>query len=398
MWIGRDLSSALLVAATQRPALLLSGARQTGKSSLLRHAFPGAAYVSFDRPAVSEEADSNPTRFLEQFKDQVILDEIQNAPTLFRELKARIDVRREHKGKWLLTGSQHFPLMKGVSESLAGRIRVFDLDSLSIDEVLKAKLGVSDYLWKGGYPELWSQPGLVAGEFFDDYVTTYLERDLRTLLDVGSLRTFDRFLRLCTLRCANLLNYSDLARDTGISPVTAKSWVQTLEVSGIVSLLEPFFSNQSKRLVKTPKLYFRDVGLLAFFLGVSSEASWRRSSLQGLLWENLVFGELLRGLKAKGKQRFLFFWRDKDSHEVDFLIEKEGAIVAVEAKSAERPALSDVHFRQLEKCFPRKRIIKCIACMHSGARPSTAADDVWLWNPLRHGFSAFWKTVYEGEE
>jgi predicted AAA+ superfamily ATPase len=387
MWIQRDISNQVLEAQSSRPAIVLVGARQTGKSSLLRRLFPQADYVSLDRPLAAEEAETNPEIFLSQFKKTVIIDEIQKAPSLFRELKIKIDEDRTSYGKWILTGSQKFEMMKGLSESLAGRIRILELDTLSAKELRQSELDPAQFIFRGGYPELWSQSHLNSTEFYNDYVSTYLERDLRSLLDVGSLSTFERFLRAIALRVGSLLNFSELARDVGISPTTAKTWVNTLEASGIIYILEPYYTNLTKRLVKSPKSYFRDSGLLCFFLGIENEKDYRRSPVQGQVWENFVFSELIRHQALSRKPKSLFFWRDRDSFEVDFLIDRGSEMVLIEAKASENPDLGKLNFEKLRQALPQFTYSKVVACSHLENRP-VRIEDINLWNPLTQDFEA----------
>lgn len=238
--------------------------------------------VSLDLPSAAAQAEHNPEEFLDQSGDPAILDEVQYAPHLFRSLKLRIDRERHRLGRFLMTGSQKFSLMKAVSESLAGRCAIVELDTLSAAELraaLRAKLpSATDLMWRGGFPELHRNPSLRTRDFYGSYIATYLERDVRLALRVSSLRDFERFLRACALRSGQLINLADLARDVGIAGTTARDWLSVLEASNQVILLEPYFSNLGKRLIKTPKLYFRDTGLLCFLLAIDSVEAMERSS------------------------------------------------------------------------------------------------------------------------
>ncbi|RLB76466.1 MAG: hypothetical protein DRH06_05890, partial [Deltaproteobacteria bacterium] len=240
MWIDRLLQKQVETACLSRPAVLVTGARQTGKSSLLQRMFPDADYITLDRLVVAAEANENPGRFLDRFKGQTIIDEIQYAPSLFRELKIRIDENRTNYGRWVLTGSQRMQLIKGISESLAGRIGIFQLETLSAKELRNAPeiadASVADCLWKGGYPELWANRGIDTEAYYEDYIQTYLERDLKSLIQVSNLRDFQRFVQICATRIGQLLNYTDMAKDVGVSAGTIKSWVGALEASGIIYL------------------------------------------------------------------------------------------------------------------------------------------------------------------
>jgi len=257
MWIERDYTNKIKEAVKTRPVVLLTGVRQAGKSSLLQRLFTDAEYVTLDRILLAEEAEENPTFFLNRFKNQVIIDEIQYAPSLFRDLKIIVDKNRNIKGKWILTGSQQFILMQHVTESLAGRVRILNLGTLSARELNRTNLlkNKRDLLWKGGFPELWAEK-LDAKEFYEDYIQTYLERDLKQILNVTNLRDFRRFLSLLAIRVGQLLNYSEISKEVGVAVNTIKAWVNALDVSGLIILLPPYYNNLGKRLIKAPKLYF----------------------------------------------------------------------------------------------------------------------------------------------
>lgn len=343
MWISRDLAATLRGFANEYPVVCLTGARQTGKTSLMRNTFPRAGYVSLDSPSKAVTAMERPEDFLDGLSTPVILDEVQYAPELFRFLKGRVDADRTTMGKYLLTGSHQFALMRGLSESLAGRVAVLELDSLSAREWLRycseqeLAHGDLEFVWSGGFPELWIRPSLKPVEFYGNYTATYLERDLRQIVDVGNLRDFDRFLRALAVRNAQLLNYADLAREIGISQDTVRRWVSALEASQLVYILEPYATNRTKRLVKTPKLYWRDTGLLCFLLGLRSVEALRDSALVGAIWETAVFNQILRARASLGRWRGVYFYRDAHGVEVDFLLEETNGIRLVEAKWTEAP-------------------------------------------------------------
>ena len=231
MWIPRSIEARLLRSARTRPVVVLTGARQTGKTSTLLRLFPNHQFVSLDLPSEAEQAEKEPEGFLRRHPPPVIIDEVQYAPGLFRHLKARVDAGRALNGRFLLTGSQKFTLMKSVSESLAGRADIVELETLSFGEIRAAipQTAVETAIVRGGFPELHANPDIDPVAFYNSYLATYLERDVRTLAEVGSLRDFERFLRACALRSANLLNKADLARDVGIAPSTANRWLSVLE-------------------------------------------------------------------------------------------------------------------------------------------------------------------------
>jgi uncharacterized protein len=339
MWIERQVEPMLAERARTRPVVVLTGARQTGKTALVRRVFPRYTYVSLDLPSEAEQAELDPSGFLGRHPEPLVVDEVQYAPGLLRHLKRRIDERRGKNSRFILTGSQAFPLMAGVAESLAGRASVMTLGGLSHAEIVRARpqVSVEEVILRGGYPELHARPEIEARGFFQSYVATYLERDLRAQLQVGSLRDFERFLRAAALRTGQLLNRAELSRDVGVSPSTAGQWLSVLERSGIVALLEPWFSNRTKALVKTPKLHFQDTGLCGFLMGVDSAAALRESPLAGALWETMVFSELHRLAAAGTGSWQLAFWRDR-TKEADFLLHKAGRFLLADAKWAEHPA------------------------------------------------------------
>jgi predicted AAA+ superfamily ATPase len=339
MLIERDLASRLHQGASTRPSLILTGARQVGKTTLLRAAFPEAEYVTFDSLLAIDSAREAPEAFLDRFSGPVILDEVQYVPELFMALKRKIDQDRDATGRWLLTGSQRFELMKGISESLAGRIAIFHLEPLSAREIRRSpdvgKERVASIVVRGGYPELWKNPRIEAAQWFEDYIRTYIERDLRSLIHVKSLVEFRRFLGLAAARAGGLVNYSDLGQAAGVSNNTVKTWIAALEASGIIYMLPPYFANAEKRLVKLPKLFFADSGLLAALLGIETDKELRANALAGHLWENFVLTELIKTDDAK-PGRNLFFYRDHSGVEVDFVLTGKRGLSLIEAKFSER--------------------------------------------------------------
>ncbi|MFV2056697.1 MAG: ATP-binding protein [Thiohalomonadales bacterium] len=384
MWIERDISEKIIKLTCHRPAVLLTGARQTGKTSLLRHLFPQAEYVSFDWPANADEAENNPIEFLSRFKGPVILDEIQYVPSLFRHLKIWIDENRHEKGKWILTGSQKFLLMKEVSESLAGRISILELDTLSANEIRVNKINIDQYILKGGFPELWANPHIETQQFFQDYVLTYLERDLKKMLEVSDLRAFDRFIRSMALRVGQLCNFSETSKDAGITSVTGKKWFDVLQASNIFSVLEPYFDNQLKRLVKSPKIYLKDQGLLNFLLGIHNKDQMRNSHYYGALYENFVFNEISRQAELHNFKRSLFFLRDKNNLEIDFLIEKGDTIKLIEVKTSEYPKEALTNLNKIKsKLDSRFNVELFVACQTTSDAPQNIQNCIF-YNPIKH--------------
>ena len=388
MWIPRELDATLAEAAATRPAVVLTGCRQAGKTSLLVKAFDNHTYVSLDVPMIAEEAEHSGADFLKRHPPPIIIDEVQYAPTLLRHVKADIDLHREKTGRFLITGSQDFPLMEGVTESLAGRSSVLTLHSLSAREYeawsgrTLDREALVGWMLSGGYAELHARD-LDAERFFGDYLATYLERDVRSILGVRSLRDFDRFMRLCAARTGQLVSYSSLATDLGVSPNTVKSWLSVLDASNIVFLLEPYFEDLGKRIVKTPKLYFLDTGLCSYLLGARTPEDLVRSPMLGAIFETHVVGQIVRRFANQGRRREIYFYRDHHGREVDFLIPSAGRFALIECKWAESPGSSHRGFSELESLVGADRIIsRTIVTPERGSRRAsetvTIADSVAL--------------------
>ncbi len=372
MWINRDLERRVRRSARTRPVLVLTGARQTGKTATLRRLFPRHRFVSLDLPTEAEQADKDPAAFLARHPLPVIIDEVQYAPALFRHVKAVVDADRGRNGRFLLTGSQKFILMKGVAESLAGRADIIEIETLSFGEIRGARprSTVEAAILRGGFPELHANPDIDTAAFYNSYLATYLERDVRSLTNVGSLRDFERFLRACALRSANLLNKADLARDIGIAPSTANQWLSVLEASGQIVLLEPWFSNRTKSIVKSPKLYLSDTGLLCALLNLRTLRDLRESPSAGSVWETFVFAQLRHRERRAGRSGRVYFWRDR-TREVDFLVEAGGRVELFEAKWSEIPTVRDAVNLQFVRGIlgPRAVSKAAIVCRTAHAWP-----------------------------
>lgn len=342
MWIERLIEPLLRQRAATRPVVVLTGARQTGKTSLMRRLFPDHAFVTLDLPSEAEQAELDPGSFLARHPPPLIVDEVQYAPGLFRHLKAAIDGNRSMAGLYLLTGSQPMTLMRNVTESLAGRAAVIELEALSYTEVKAAypDITVEQFLVRGAFPELYENRHIDARGYLQSYVATYLERDLRALLDVASLRDFERFLRATALRSGHLLNQADLGRDVGIVGSTVAAWLSVLQTSHQVVLLEPWFGNATVSLVKRPKLFLRDSGLASFLCGLHSVDELRTSPLAGALWETLVCAEMRRLQSSRYGTSQLNFWQDR-TREADFLAHRGGHFHLADAKWTEHPRARD---------------------------------------------------------
>jgi predicted AAA+ superfamily ATPase len=316
------------------PVLALTGPRQSGKTTLARALFPGYAYVSLENPEQREFATSDPLGFLGRFDRGGIIDEVQYCPDLFSYIQSLVD-ERKRMGEFVLTGSQNFGLLSRITQSLAGRVGLIQLLPFSVGELDRAQVlpeSLDRLLLQGGFPPLYDRP-LEPETWLPNYAITYLERDVRQLLAVRDLSLFQRFLKLCAARTGQLLNFSALANDCGISHVTAREWLTVLEASYVLFLLRPYHRNFGKRLVKSPKLYFLDTGLAAWLLGIRDAGSLNTHAQRGALFETLVVSEFVKRSFNAGQPADLYFWRDNTGNEVDLLLEAGDKLLPVEIKS-----------------------------------------------------------------
>ena len=329
----RDVHTVLKRLMRGFPIIALTGPRQSGKTTLARMAFPDKPYLSLEDPDIRSLAEEDPRGLLSRFPNGAVLDEVQRAPQIFSYLQTHIDANMK-PGLFVLTGSQQFNLLSGISQSLAGRVGMVQLLRFSISELKAAKHlsgSLDKLLFKGFYPPIYDR-NLKPGDWFPSYMTTYIERDVRQLINVRDLSAFQRFVKMCAARVGQLLNLSSLSADCGITHNTASAWISVLEASYILWLLRPHHRNFNKRLVKSPKLYFVDVGFAAWLLGIREPEQISFHSYRGVLFENFVITELLKERFNKGLEPNLFFWRDSKGLEIDLIFEKEGDLKPVEIK------------------------------------------------------------------
>ncbi len=334
--IDRDLAPRLLQAARQFPAVTLTGPRQSGKSTLCQALFPHLGYANLEAPDVRGFALNDPRAFLAEFPDGAIVDEVQRAPELPSYLQGLIDAD-PRPGRYILTGSQNLALLRTVSQSLAGRTAVLHLLPLSHGESLRFDrypTTLEEALFTGGYPAIFDR-GMAPSDWLAAYTATYLERDARTVANIGDLAAFQRFVELCAGRTGQLLNYSSLAADCGVSQPTARAWLDVLEAGFIAFRLRPFHANLRKRLVKTPKLHFYDAGLACWLLGIRSPEQLRTHPLRGPLFETWMVTEITKHRMNRGESGGLCFYRDRSGAEADLVIERGDRLTVIEAKSSQ---------------------------------------------------------------
>jgi predicted AAA+ superfamily ATPase len=334
----RRQASALLVQMSRGfPVVALTGPRQSGKTTLARQAFPDKPYFSLEDPEIRQRLAADPRQFFAILPDGAVLDEVQRCPEVFSYLQGVVD-ERERMGEFVITGSQQFGLLDNITQSLAGRVGLLQLLPLSLAELTATGMNartLEQTVWMGGYPALFDQRRQLEqpAQWLSAYASTYIERDVRQLLEVSKLSLFQRFVLMCAARTGQLLNLSALAADCGISHTTARSWMTVLEASYVVYLLQPYHQNFGKRLVKIPKLYFLDTGLLCHLLRIDSPQTLATHALRGAIFESWVVSETLKHRFNQALPADIYFWRDIHGVEVDLVFEHAGKLHAVEIKS-----------------------------------------------------------------
>ena len=340
IYIHRAIEKELKAAASEFPVAVLTGPRQTGKSTLLRKTFPKYEYATFDDPVTRKLAADDPKTFLAR-AERMIIDEIQYLPEILPYIKMSVDENRSVKGRFLLTGSQYFPLMAGLGESLAGRAALYELLGFSLEEIGIGGAGRSvpdpfNLIFRGFYPEVVAG-GTDGNRFYSSYLQTYLERDIRQIASVQDLRVFHNFLELLAARAGALLNLNEIAKECGISFTSARRWLSLLETTRVVYLLRPYHRNITKRVIKSPKVYFTDTGLLAYLLRYPSAAVMRKGPQAGAFFENFIVAEFLKYKLNHNRNFELYFYRDSNKNEIDLLLDFGVSLKLLEIKATATP-------------------------------------------------------------
>lgn len=348
MFIGRRIERRVSEIKGQYPVLAITGPRQSGKTTLLKNLFSDYRYLTLEDPDIREFAENDPVAFLDMYDQYVILDEVQRVPRLFSYLQGRVDASGL-MAQYILSGSQNFHLIQNITQTLAGRVVLFKLLPLDFTELNQAKLLSDDFVEmaiKGAYPAIFSR-GIDPAVFYRNYVETYVERDVTELLRVKDTRQFKQFIKLCANRAGQLLNVNALSNEAGVAYNTAKEWLSILESSYIVFFLQPYYENRNKRLVKSPKLYFYDTGLLCFLLGIGDKKKFFKDRHMGNVFENMIISEHQKALQHMYLNQELYFWQDSNGVEVDLLWKNRDIYFATEIK-ATKTIKSDL-FHQLDK-------------------------------------------------
>ena len=348
MIIERSIKSKLLQLLKSFPVVTLTGCRQCGKSTLLKHLLPDYTYISLEDLDLRQIAKEDPRHFISIYSQKVIIDEIQQVPELLSYLQTHIDSVNE-SGMYVLTGSHNLLLMQSISQSLAGRTALLSLAPFSVAELRSENLvpqTTNEMLFKGSFPRIYDKQ-IEATDFYPSYIKTYIDRDVRILRNINDYSAFTRFLKLCAGRCSQILNVTALAEDAGITRKTAEAWLSVLEASYIIYMLKPYYKNFGKRIIKNPKMYFYDTGLVSSLLGITSAEQIENFYMRGALFENFVVSELLKRRLFAGKTDELYFWRDSNGIEIDVIEEDNLEIKAYEIKASE--TMNTAFFSNIKK-------------------------------------------------
>jgi uncharacterized protein len=372
--IQRQIFAEAKQALTQFRALCITGPRQSGKTTLSKQLFKGKPYINFENPSIQLEAELHPEAFLKKYKQGAIFDEVQRVPHIFRYLQEILD-NNNKRGQFILTGSNNFLLQEQVSQSLAGRAGYLSLLPFSYAELHKAKKSVTDVnklIVTGGYPEIWNE-GLIANTWLNSYVQTYVQRDVRLLRNITNLGAFTKFIALCATHAGQILNRDELAKQTGVDTKTILAWLGLLESSYIIYLLQPWYNNMNKRIVKSPKLFFYDTGLLCYLLGIKSVSALQKHTAYGALFENWVITEIRKNNFNEGLQNPMYYFRDNTGNEVDLILEQDGHPTAIEIKAANKV---DNNMLRGLKFWQRLQAKSNGLLIHKGKKAETIAENL----------------------
>jgi uncharacterized protein len=347
--IKRILTDEIQATFKEFKAVCITGPRQSGKTTLAKTIFPKLPYVSLEDPDTANDAHTDGRKFLEKYKNGAILDEVQRVPDLFRYLQTHLD-KYKRNGQFVLSGSNNFLMQQSISQTLAGRVAYIDLLPLSMSEVLSQKKNTSleTCILQGGYPAIVSGEA-TAARWLPNYIKTYLDRDVRLLRNIGNIRQFNQFIKLCAARAGQILNIQGIATDIGVDHKTIQAWLSVLESSYIVFLLQPYFENFNKRVIKTPKIYFHDTGLLCHLLGIKTAKDLKANQYYGNIFENYIISELRKNRSNHTQHGDMYFFRDSAGNEVDVILEKDGSIIPIEIKSSSKydsAHLKNIHWWQ----------------------------------------------------
>jgi uncharacterized protein len=380
--IERQILKDAKYSLTQFRAMCVTGPRQSGKTTISKMLFKGKPYISFENPLLQKEADENIELFMKQYTKGAIFDEVQRVPDVFRQLQGMLDTNTK-RGQFILTGSNNFLLQEQISQSLAGRAGYVELLPLSYAELQKAKLAtdnINHHILMGGYPEIW-QEKLNPSKWMNGYMQTYLLKDVRQLRNITNFAAFNRFIYLCANYAGQLLNKDELAKSVGVDAKTIQAWLGVLESSYIIYLLQPWYNNLNKRIVKSPKLYFYDTGLLCYLLGITNQTNLAKHTRYGAIFENWTITEIKKNRTNEGINGGMYFFRDSAGNEVDLLIEKNSDLIGIEIKSAKK--LDSKDFQGLNYWKKYQQNAKAIL-LYGGNKADMLNDEIGLvpWNEV----------------
>lgn len=380
--IQRDIFTESKFMLTQFRAVCITGPRQSGKTTLGKMLFKGKPYVSFENPQTQDLAETNIASFMKQYAKGAILDEVQRVPDLFRQLQGMLD-KNTKRGQFLLTGSNNFLLQEQISQSLAGRAGYIELLPLSYAELKKAKLAYEEpegNIFTGGYPEIWNED-LSPVKWMQSYVQTYLQRDVRLLRNITNLAAFNRFIFITAHYAGQIINRDEIAKQVGVDTKTILAWLGILESSYIIYLLQPWYNNLNKRVIKSPKLYFVDTGLLCHLLGINSMTALRKHDKYGAIFENWIITEIKKNRANSGITGGMYYFRDSAGNEVDLILEKNNELHGIEVKATKKPNRD--HLRGL-LYWKKYQSVSSSTLIHGGYADEITTDNIGLipWNKI----------------